>query len=218
MQAILLLRVYALYNRSKKILAILLACFFCQVVASIVLVAMQYNTSFIGKYIISVGPSLGSFAEESDANPAFYPTTPKVTLPIILAFDVILFALAIVAFVKHALQSKASHGSWAINSLLKLLITDHILYFLCYMVLQAVLLAKFIVGPLMWMITVQMVLDPLVLIFGPRMVLTLRVRDRDAKMMPFEHFDMVRRDVQETSRLFGGGRSTSSEDWDEETR
>ncbi|KAH7911242.1 hypothetical protein BJ138DRAFT_949464 [Hygrophoropsis aurantiaca] len=221
MQAILLLRVYALYNRSKKILAILLACFFCQAIASIVLEAMQYNSSFIGKYIISVGgPSLGSFGEETDANPAFFPTTPKIYLLILLAFSVILFAFAIVAFVKHALQNKASHGSWAINPLIKLLITDHTLYFLCYTIVQAVMLAKFIVGmPLvaLWMLTIQNVLQPLLVIFGPRMVLTLRVKDRDAKRITFERFDMPRLDVQETTRLYRDRKSTSSEVWDEET-
>ncbi|KAH7908573.1 hypothetical protein BJ138DRAFT_1103396 [Hygrophoropsis aurantiaca] len=219
MEVILLLRVYALYNRSKKILAVLLACFFCQAIASIVLQAMQYNSSFIGKYITSVGPSLGSFSEEGDVNPAFVPTTPKVFLPILLVFDVILFAFAIVAFVKHALQSKASHGSWAINSLIKLSITDHTLYFLCYTVWQAVSLADSIVGILIstWMATIKFVLLSLVVIFGPSMVLILRARDRDAKRIPFERFNMVRLDVQETIGLHGGRKSTSSEVCDEET-
>ncbi|KAH7908569.1 hypothetical protein BJ138DRAFT_1157354, partial [Hygrophoropsis aurantiaca] len=180
---ILLLWIYALYNCSKKILAILLACFFCQAIVFIVLEAKQYNLSFTSKFIISTGPSIGSFAQEGSIDPAFLPTTPAIYLPVVLAFSVILFAFAIFAFTKHALQSKAYQGSWAVSPLIKLLMTDHTLYFLWFTLAQAVVLAKFTIkAPVLsvWIVTIQIILAPLLVIFGPPMVLSVRARDHDA--------------------------------------
>ncbi|KAH7908948.1 hypothetical protein BJ138DRAFT_299725 [Hygrophoropsis aurantiaca] len=202
MEAILLLRVFVLCKCSNRALAFLSACFFCQAAAIIVLKALQYNASFMDKYIISTGPPIGSFAQDATSDPAFIPSTPLIYLSVQLAFGALLFAFAIFAFVKHALENKAHQGAWAINPLIKLLITDHTFYFLWFTLLQAVLIAKFTIkAPVTsaWISAIQILLNTLVVIFGPRMVLTLRAKALNTQRSTVEHISMARVDTRNAS-------------------
>ncbi|KAH7930129.1 hypothetical protein BV22DRAFT_76148 [Leucogyrophana mollusca] len=86
---------------------------------------------------------------------------------------------ALFAFTKHALEDRRLAGRWDVSPLMKLLIKDQMLYFVCYVVWQALDIpaASPGVSPPHTLIIVIDVLDALVVIAGPRMVISLRAAE-----------------------------------------
>ncbi|KAH7921807.1 hypothetical protein BV22DRAFT_701377 [Leucogyrophana mollusca] len=180
MQAILLMRVFALCNRSKPVLIFLSACFFCQTAVVVALLAKQINFSFLGQSILSLGPAVGSVGQEIDMDTPVFGGLPVIQASIQLAFDTILFGFALFAFSRHALEARALAGGWSVNPLVKLLAADQTLYFLCYAVFQALITPESLPstaaqGPTLDV--VANVLFALIAIFGPRMVIRLRTEE-----------------------------------------
>ncbi|KAH7923867.1 hypothetical protein BV22DRAFT_554170 [Leucogyrophana mollusca] len=130
MQAILLMRVFALCGRSKTVLIFLSACFVCQTVVVVALSAKQFNFSFIGHSILSMGPAIGSVGQEIDKDISIFGFLPAAQACVQLAFDTVLFGFALSVFSRHALEARALGGGWSVNPLVKFLTADQTLYFL----------------------------------------------------------------------------------------
>ncbi|KAH7926114.1 hypothetical protein BV22DRAFT_386168 [Leucogyrophana mollusca] len=190
MQAILLMRVFALCGRSKAVLVFLSACFFCQTAVVIALLAKQLDFSFLGKSILLIGPAIGSVEQEIDMDYHIFGPLPAVQTSVQLAFDIILFAFALFAFSRHALEARALAGGWSVNPLVKLLTADQTLYFLCYALWQALTIPETLPS---YSTTQSENLDiainilfSLIVIFGPRMVIRLRAEELRSREGTFE--------------------------------
>ncbi|KAH7920102.1 hypothetical protein BV22DRAFT_824673 [Leucogyrophana mollusca] len=182
MQAILLARVYALYNRSKKVLAFLLACFCCGVIVMLVIAGMLYNFSVVGRYILSVGPdSIGSVAEEGVLDPSAFEPLAVVYVMVGLTFDMILLAFALFAAVKHALEARRLHEKWSINPLVKSLVADQIVYFIGNVIWQAI--SIYLMFPssstagFLFMQGASSCFNGFAVFAGPHMVISLRAQE-----------------------------------------
>ncbi|KAH7921943.1 hypothetical protein BV22DRAFT_1049268 [Leucogyrophana mollusca] len=168
MQAILLMRAYALCNRSKAILVFLL----------VFISGMVFNPSVVGRYVLAMGPSVGSVLEEGDANLSVLEPWLTIAIVLQLAFDTVVLVIALFASAKHALEARRLHGGWSINPLVQALVADQILYFLCYAVWQALSVPLALPSsgaansPLLN--ALSMIFTALAVIAGPRMVISLR--------------------------------------------
>ncbi|KAH7918216.1 hypothetical protein BV22DRAFT_1051882 [Leucogyrophana mollusca] len=135
-QAILLVRVYALYSRSKKLLAFLLACFWCDTIVTLVISGRLFNSSVVGRYytagsVVAIGPdSFGSVVEYNEVDPSAVGLLGAAGVMVQLTLDVVLLAFALFAAVKHALEARRLHRTWSINPLVKALVADQIIYFI----------------------------------------------------------------------------------------
>ncbi|KAH7927424.1 hypothetical protein BV22DRAFT_1045350 [Leucogyrophana mollusca] len=194
MQAILLVRVYALYNRSKKLLAFLLVCFFCEAIVVLVISGMLFNFSVMGRYFLSVGPnSFGSVTEEEEVDPFAFGPLGVVDVMMQLSFDVILLAFALFAAVKHALEARRLHGAWSINPLVKALVADQIIYFVGprvtfthselarNVIWQAIVIPVILPNPNAdgspFMVILNDVFNAFAVSAGPHMVISLRAQE-----------------------------------------
>ncbi|KAH7907909.1 hypothetical protein BJ138DRAFT_424659 [Hygrophoropsis aurantiaca] len=179
MDAILLVRAYALCNQSKITLCILLICFFVQMVVVFILMGTEYNAITIRKFVQYVGAPIGSVTQDIGENITAFVPPPLVVTVVQLAFNIIVFGFAMSAFVRHARESKELHGRWSVSPLLKLLIHDQMIYFFCYVVWQALDLPVDAPGlpQNQALTTIADALDALVIIAGPRMVISLRAQE-----------------------------------------
>ncbi|KAH7930138.1 hypothetical protein BV22DRAFT_76784 [Leucogyrophana mollusca] len=202
MDAILLMRAYALCNRSKPVLVFLLACFFCQTAAVVSITGMEYNVPNIRPAVVVVGGAIGSVIQDIKIDKSVLVPPPVTGVAVQLAFDLVVFMFALFAFTKHILEARRLVGRWEVSPLLKLLIKDQILYFVwcvssqfitpfaafidcgitSYVVWQALDIpaAAPSVSPPLTFITLFEALDALVIIAGPRMVINLRAEESEA--------------------------------------
>ncbi|KAH7903236.1 hypothetical protein BJ138DRAFT_1195599, partial [Hygrophoropsis aurantiaca] len=138
MQAILVIRVYALLNRSKKVLVFLATCYTLQAAAVFVMTALEYNSRALHEY-----------GQDSTI--------------VSLVFDGILLSFALRAFVIHALEAKTLNRGWSVNVLVRTIVTDHLVYFVCNIIwLSLVIASKYLAE--------QNVFTTLAVLAGPRMV------------------------------------------------
>ncbi|KAH7928966.1 hypothetical protein BV22DRAFT_157759 [Leucogyrophana mollusca] len=182
MQAILLVRVYALYNRSKKLLAFLLACFCCEVIVVLVTYGMLFNFSFMGRYVLAIGPnSIGSVAEEDELDPAVLEPLGVVNVLMQLTLDVILLAFALFAAVNHASEARKLHGGWSINPLVKSLVADQLIYFIGNVIWQATALSLLVPNSIaagsVFMAGMNDFFGAFAVLAGPHMVISLRAKE-----------------------------------------
>ncbi|KAH7906147.1 hypothetical protein BJ138DRAFT_1163304 [Hygrophoropsis aurantiaca] len=144
MQAILVIRVYALFNKSKKVLIFLATSYVFQATATFVIMGLVNNKRVVDGYYTSIGPTIGSVQELSNLNPSalsFLTILNQDITILSIVFDAILLLFALWAFVIHALEAKTLDGGWSVNALVRTLVTDHLLYFICYLVWQSLSLA-----------------------------------------------------------------------------
>ncbi|KAH7907869.1 hypothetical protein BJ138DRAFT_429297 [Hygrophoropsis aurantiaca] len=177
MQAILVIRVYALFNRSKKVLIFLATLYALQATVIFVLTALFFNHPALHEYIASPSPAGGGVAQ-------LFSTTASVYTPFILgstflppAFDTIMLLFALWAFVRHALEAKRANGGWSINVLVRTLVADHLVYFVCFQIWMTLTLAANYTtdeSNLAILIVVLDVFTALAVVAGPRMVISLR--------------------------------------------
>ncbi|KAH7920744.1 hypothetical protein BV22DRAFT_1198699 [Leucogyrophana mollusca] len=120
----MILRVYAMYENSKKILLFLLVCFLARVIALATILAL------------AVGPTSGISATEYLLSGTYFcsvaPNTAYANFTVIptLFFEIILFALAARCSFKHAAELRRSPQGWKANECMKVLLRDSILFFL----------------------------------------------------------------------------------------
>ncbi|KAH7906834.1 hypothetical protein BJ138DRAFT_575574 [Hygrophoropsis aurantiaca] len=114
MQAILAIRVYALFNRSKKVL-IFLVIFYClQTIAS--------NDANTTTQVLDADSSIRLSSQIATI----------LSFAVNTVSDTVLLFFALWAFVRHSLEARTLHGGWSVNVLVKTLVADHLLYFVWY--------------------------------------------------------------------------------------
>ncbi|KAH7903341.1 hypothetical protein BJ138DRAFT_1120486 [Hygrophoropsis aurantiaca] len=154
MQAILVIRVYALFNRSKKFLVFLATFYALQTAAIVVMTALLFNNRALPEYgeralienyeayllqlaphlVASISPAIGSVTQTVNLNPsAYFPVSTQGGTMVSVVFNTILLFFALWAFVRHALEAKTLDGGWSINVLVRTLVADHLVYFVWYM-------------------------------------------------------------------------------------
>ncbi|KAH7928857.1 hypothetical protein BV22DRAFT_1126216 [Leucogyrophana mollusca] len=125
-EGVMIMRVYAMYTRSRVILSLLMLFFVATVAASIVLAVNYYSpkilivteVDLIGTdYCVQSPPAIGSILY-------IHLTIPRVCL------DVLLLALAIGRLVKNALEMHNILGKWRLNVYLRMLVRDSVIYFI----------------------------------------------------------------------------------------
>ncbi|KAH7907865.1 hypothetical protein BJ138DRAFT_1103951 [Hygrophoropsis aurantiaca] len=177
MQAILVIRVYALFNRSKKVLIFLATLYALQATATLALTALLYNNRALPEYIVSVGPAIGSVTQNVSTNSSTYAPFDQDGTFLPPVFDTIVLFFALWAFVRHVLEAKTLDGGWSVNVLVKTLVADHLVYFVCFQIWMTLAIAAnyathepntvILVGAFNFF-------TALVVVVGPRMVISLR--------------------------------------------
>ncbi|KAH7907237.1 hypothetical protein BJ138DRAFT_523275 [Hygrophoropsis aurantiaca] len=193
MQAILVIRVYALFNRSKKVLIFLATSYVLQATATFVLMGLGAHKRVLDEYYVSVGPPVWSveqllFTNANSSALPFIITLNRDSIIISIVFDSILLFFALWAFVRHALEAKTLEGRWSINVLVRTLVADQLLYFICNLAWLRLSLslacATYTAKPSVFRIllyTVYYVFNALVVIAGPRMVISLRTAENKTR-------------------------------------
>ncbi|KAH7906689.1 hypothetical protein BJ138DRAFT_1162027 [Hygrophoropsis aurantiaca] len=182
MQAILMIRVYALFNRSKKVLIFLTTLHAFQTTAIFVMTALVINKQALHAFVISVSPAIGSVAQYFTLNPPLeYLPFNQATTCLAVGFDIMLFFFALWAFVRHAMEAKKLDGGWSINVLVKTLMTDHLVYFVCNLTSLLIILStnykpSGFIG--LCMIDIS---SGLVVIAGPHMMISLRETEKKTR-------------------------------------
>ncbi|KIJ59418.1 hypothetical protein HYDPIDRAFT_118512 [Hydnomerulius pinastri MD-312] len=135
-EAIMSLRIYAMYMRSKIILAILVTCILGRIGVGIAVA------------VVIFGPDSGINATEWILS-GIHVCGPSVNTasPLPLAWDItgvtinfLLFFLAIGRFIKHALEMRRMLHRWKVNDLMKVLVKDSIIYFFLNLVATIILM------------------------------------------------------------------------------
>ncbi|KAH7907232.1 hypothetical protein BJ138DRAFT_1129315 [Hygrophoropsis aurantiaca] len=186
MQAMLVIRVYALFNQSKKVLIFLATCYVLQAVAVFVITGLMSNKQVLEKDYTSVGPAIGSVEQAITANLSAVSNTMDQDSTILsIAFDSILLLFALWAFVKHALEAKTVNGGWSINVLVRTLVADHVLYFICNLIWLSLSIAansvEFSVSSAILLGNTLDVFGALVVVAGPRMVISIRTTENKTR-------------------------------------
>ncbi|KAH7903791.1 hypothetical protein BJ138DRAFT_79508 [Hygrophoropsis aurantiaca] len=181
MQAILAIRVYALFNRSKKVL-IFLVIFYClQTIGILVMAGLSYNDRLVHNYLIASNDA-NTTTQVLDADSSIRLSSQIAT---ILSFavntvsDTVLLFFALWAFVRHSLEARTLHGGWSVNVLVKTLVADHLLYFVCNLIWLLLTLINVYLPELPTFTeflddAVLIVFNALAVVAGPRMVISLR--------------------------------------------
>ncbi|KAH7904991.1 hypothetical protein BJ138DRAFT_839629 [Hygrophoropsis aurantiaca] len=137
MQAILVIRVHALLNRSRGVL-VFLATYYClQTTATLVMGSVLTNTRALHGFFVSIGRcAFGSVVQTcvSDSNSSTGRGRLNLNITIVsLIFDTLLLSFALLAFVRHALEAKRLDGGWSTNMLVRTLVADQLMYFVCFL-------------------------------------------------------------------------------------
>ncbi|KAH7903663.1 hypothetical protein BJ138DRAFT_1167787 [Hygrophoropsis aurantiaca] len=180
MQAILVIRVYALFNRSKKVLIFLATFYVLQAIATIAITGLIANKRVLDKSFTYAGPALGSVVQGFVTNfPTFLLTAERDNSILSVVFDSILLCFALWAFGKHALEAKTLNKGWSINVLVRTVVADHLLYFVCNLIWLSLALATTNAGDSYTILGIlvndlSILSATLVVVAGPRMVISLR--------------------------------------------
>ncbi|KAH7929230.1 hypothetical protein BV22DRAFT_1029667 [Leucogyrophana mollusca] len=140
--------------------------------------------------VLSVGPTIGSVEQEVDIDGSIFGSLPTVQTSVQLAFDTVLFGFALFALSRHVLEARALTGGWLVNPLVKFLVADQTLYFMCYALWQALTIPETL--PTLsttqsdTLDVVSNVLFAFIVIFGPRMVIRLRAEELRSREGTFQ--------------------------------
>ncbi|KAH7905771.1 hypothetical protein BJ138DRAFT_1164121 [Hygrophoropsis aurantiaca] len=174
MQGILLMRIYALWNQSRNLM-ILLAIGFClQAIAVLVMAGLIFNLPVMHKFVISVGASIGSVAQTIDVRSSVFFLPPQDSTIIVLVYDAIISAFALVAFWRHLMEARRLDGGWSMSSLVRII--DPTLGWL------SISLATNYAQSFVSLSDVLNIFNALAVIAGPRMVINLRVHEQKTKV------------------------------------
>ncbi|KAH7906835.1 hypothetical protein BJ138DRAFT_1117218 [Hygrophoropsis aurantiaca] len=183
MQAILVIRVYALFNWSKKVLIFIATFYALQATGIFVMAAIFYNKQALRQHVISVSPTIGSVAQNFTLNaPSELVNLNQAAVYLAVAFDIILLFFALWAFVRHALEAKTLDGKWSINVLMRTLVADHLMYFIFNLTWLSLDLSSYfssaseLLNPLLaGMLSIS---SALAVIAGPHMMISLRETEK----------------------------------------
>lgn len=136
-QCIMQLRIYAMYQRTRRILVILVFAFFSEVLAVVVIIwktigpaskLVVTNEPFPGKHLCSFSGISTDFVY------LFIP---------VFCFEILLFFLAIRVSLNNTRERKATPGtsSLRVNSFMSILVRDSILYFFINLAMCAIVMA-----------------------------------------------------------------------------
>ncbi|KAH7904182.1 hypothetical protein BJ138DRAFT_1119656 [Hygrophoropsis aurantiaca] len=164
MQAILVIRVYALFNQSKKISVFLATFYVLQATTIFVMMGLIADKRVFDRLVASVGLAIGSVTQAVSNTSAFPSALNEDSTILCLVFDAILLLFALWAFVKHALEAKALDGGWSANVLVRTLVADHLLYFVCNLVW-------------LWLSLAATEYNTAIVVSGPHMVISLRTTE-----------------------------------------
>ncbi|KAH7908163.1 hypothetical protein BJ138DRAFT_1103737 [Hygrophoropsis aurantiaca] len=178
MQAILTIRVYALFDKSKKVLIFLATFYVLQAIAVLVMVGLLMNNWTISGYIVAIGPTYGSVGRFLTlSNSVFFLPAQESAIPFVV-FDTVLLFFALWASVGHSLEAKTSDGEWSISVLVRTLLVDHLVYFVCYVIWLSLSLAtNYLDEGVSRLDIVIYTFNTLAVVTGPRMVISLRALD-----------------------------------------
>ncbi|KAH7902882.1 hypothetical protein BJ138DRAFT_1168771, partial [Hygrophoropsis aurantiaca] len=101
-------------------------------------------------------------------------------------FDIVLLCFALWGFVRHVLEAKAMDGGWSINVLVKTLVADHLMYFICNLTWLSL---NLVAGYVSYNGTISAVSEQLLygavyvsstlaIKYGPHMVINLRITEK----------------------------------------
>ncbi|KAH7904276.1 hypothetical protein BJ138DRAFT_1131028 [Hygrophoropsis aurantiaca] len=215
MKAILAIRVYALFNRSKTVL-IFLATFYClQSTTVIVVAALLYNNRVAQDYFIFIGPFINDLPQTVVVNTsALFSSQDATMLSVVInaVGDTVLLFFALWALVRHALEAKSFNEGCSINVLVRTMAADHLMYFVCNLAwLSSSLAANYITGFYVSVSLVKNVLNvfnALAVVSGPRMVISLRKTENrtrhgghDGTMTLDDELSTIRFGVREPSQV-----------------
>ncbi|KAF8439990.1 hypothetical protein L210DRAFT_2194096 [Boletus edulis BED1] len=166
---VMIVRVYAIWNRSKRILVALLLLFVAQVILSFVYAGFHSNTS---SYLsVTVGQILDfSFCNYSVlSNPGMldvYSSTGSR-----LALGAILLVLAVTPILKQSIEMYKATKRWQPNRYLQLLVKDGIIYFVANTLFDVMSIINVDTLPLLFVASLSTVfLFPLM----PRFIISVR--------------------------------------------
>ncbi|KAH7928143.1 hypothetical protein BV22DRAFT_221794 [Leucogyrophana mollusca] len=181
MQAILLMRAYVLCNRSRMVLVFLLVLYFCQTIGAVAIGGIIFNISSIGKYLLSVGPAIGSVVEDDGVDEYVLQPLLMIALIMQMAFDLILLIVVLVAFLKHALEARRLDGGWSMSPLIKALVADQTLYFVWFAVWQSTSISEALPNSAAAQSVIfggiTNIFSALAILAGPRVVISLRAQE-----------------------------------------
>ncbi|KAH7919993.1 hypothetical protein BV22DRAFT_1133425 [Leucogyrophana mollusca] len=126
--AVMVLRIFAMYNRSKVILSVLLLFFVPSVVTTLVIMAKFFNISSAKSDVIAFDVLGTNYCAQVSLSRAQSLMFIHLTIPRI-CFDVLLVVLAVGRLVKEAVHNRVS-GKWQPNVYLRMLARDSTVYFI----------------------------------------------------------------------------------------
>ncbi|KAH7908164.1 hypothetical protein BJ138DRAFT_1103739 [Hygrophoropsis aurantiaca] len=178
MQAILAIRVYTLFNRSRKVLIFLATLYVPQAIIVFVVAGSLFNDRAAHRQLVIVGPAYGNIQQLADIESSAALLLAQDSTILCVVFDSVLMFFALWAVVRHALEEKTLHGGWSVNVLVRALVADHLGYFVCYLIWMSLSLATDdvtepgILGEILN--NVYNIFTAFVVVAGPRMVISLR--------------------------------------------
>ncbi|KAH7907624.1 hypothetical protein BJ138DRAFT_1159704 [Hygrophoropsis aurantiaca] len=132
MQAILLIRAYALCGQSKIVLALLLTCYLSLALAVWILTGLCYNLPTMKNFLLYLSPAVGNIEQLSYVNPTVDGNFLQDITIFFISFDILVLLIALYGFITHVLEARRTHGGWSVNNLIRILTADQVLYFLCF--------------------------------------------------------------------------------------
>ncbi|OJA08460.1 hypothetical protein AZE42_05053 [Rhizopogon vesiculosus] len=124
MQAIMHLRVYAMYERRREVLVLLCVCFIVEVMAAVTIVWANFGPGSV-KTVDYHSRVLGTLTCYNDGTHEF---SAAAFIPF-LCVETLLFLLAIRKVIVHLQDASRISGEWMLRSMMRILVRDSILYF-----------------------------------------------------------------------------------------
>ncbi|KIJ59732.1 hypothetical protein HYDPIDRAFT_118238 [Hydnomerulius pinastri MD-312] len=182
LEATMILRIFAMYNQSRRLLYFLLGLFFPVVVVELVLTVLYFGPRN-GMYVTDIPlPGMQICSGNFSLSPLLY---VYFSIPGIV-FDGILALFAVARLVQHTIDMKRDLGGWKMNVCMRMLARDSILYFMGNLIYRSFNLIPLTNLPPLYKTLAQAFcsIEPFVL--PPRLVISFReyhaqiVSDSDA--------------------------------------
>jgi len=165
-QLIMQLRIYAMYRKSKKILAFTAVCFTLEIAAICTVLAINFDYSLT--YTNEPIPGLLKMCATSSIGRIF----TAIYLPIV-SFELLLFVLALFVAFKHMRTTYTVAGK-RLHSTMATLVRYNTIYFFVEMVGCAIATTLYLGLPAIYLEITNSVLIAVTIILGSRLVLNIR--------------------------------------------
>ncbi|OAX32960.1 hypothetical protein K503DRAFT_565980 [Rhizopogon vinicolor AM-OR11-026] len=175
MQVIMIARLHAMYQRSRRMLIFLVIIFLATTVAWGVDIAIATRNMIMEDFVLS-GTYMCTYVPEEN-----FQTVMKQTWMFGISWGVLALCLALWVVVKHFRELQQSSTGWTTLECIKVLIKTHVLYFISFAVVSCfniVVLSPKIVEPTSVGIQIYSVIQIVSVVqmfmLGPRLILGLR--------------------------------------------